>query len=168
MKQIKLFFAVAVAGILVCSAFTPKSAAMAATGTHVSGDSVKYYGEKFSTEGAISSLRLSVMMAGKDSLKIKLIGKIDAVCQAKGCWLKMAAGDGKMMTVRFKDYAFFAPKNASGKTAIVDGYAYTETVSVEMLKHYAEDAGKSKAEIDKITQPETSISFLASGLAIMK
>ena len=133
MKKLSMMMTIAAAGILLCSAFTGKQTVTTVAAIHTTGDSVKYYGDKFATEGAISSLRLSVMMQGKDSLKVKLIGKIDAVCQAKGCWLKMAAGDGKMMTVRFKDYAFFAPKNASGKTAIIDGYAYTETVSVEML-----------------------------------
>ena len=35
-----------------------------------------------------------------------------------------------------------------------------------MLKHYAEDAGKSQKEIDKITKPEYKISFIADGVII--
>jgi len=35
-----------------------------------------------------------------------------------------------------------------------------------MLQHYAEDAGKSKSEIDKIIKPEFKLSFIASGVII--
>lgn len=55
------------------------------------------------------------------------------------------------MKVKFKDYAFFMPKDCAGKKAVVDGYAYTQTTSVEELKHLAGDAGKPQAEIDAIT-----------------
>jgi hypothetical protein len=37
-----------------------------------------------------------------------------------------------------------------------------------MLKHYAEDAGKSPEEIEKINEPQTSINFLAEGVLISK
>ena len=40
------------------------------------------------------------------------------------------------------------------------------SVSVKDLKHYAEDAGKSKSEIEKIISPEIKISFLAEGVII--
>jgi hypothetical protein len=48
----------------------------------------------------------------------------------------------------------------------MNGIAYREVVSVEMLRHYAEDAGKSKEEIMKITEPETKLSFEADGVII--
>jgi hypothetical protein len=70
------------------------------------------------------------------------------------------------MMVRFKDYGFFVPKDCNGKTAIMNGVAYKEVVSVDMLRHYAEDAGKSKEEIMKITTPETRLSFEADGVMI--
>jgi len=37
---------------------------------------------------------------------------------------------------------------------------------VATLRHYAEDAGKSKEEIEKITEPETNLMFLADGVLI--
>jgi hypothetical protein len=77
-------------------------------------------------------------------------------------------GEGKQMMVRFKDYGFFVPKDADGKIAVMDGVAFREVLSVDMLRHYAEDAGKSKEEIEKITEPETRLSFEASGVLIYK
>ena len=41
-----------------------------------------------------------------------------------------------------------------------------DTISVERLRHYAEDAGKSSDEIEKIVKPEFKLSFLADGVAI--
>ena len=35
-----------------------------------------------------------------------------------------------------------------------------------MLKHYAEDAGKQKNEIEKIIKPEFKTSFIANGVII--
>jgi hypothetical protein len=164
MKTLSL---IAIAACIVCSAFTVKTGHTQAKAHVAAGDSVQYFGEKVNPQGALFSTRLAQMLKGKDSLKVKLTGKIESVCQKKGCWMTMDAGDGQTMTIHFKDYAFFAPKNSGGKTAVIEGYAYTETTSVEMLRHYAEDAGKSKAEIEKITKPETAITFMASGLAIM-
>ncbi|CAE7369959.1 unnamed protein product, partial [Symbiodinium sp. CCMP2456] len=47
--------------------------------------------------------------------------------------------------------------------AVVDGYAYVDTMTVEQLRHYAADAGKSKEEQEKITEPEVKLTYLANG-----
>ena len=39
-----------------------------------------------------------------------------------------------------------------GSTAYLHGLAYMDTVQVEDLKHFAQDAGKSEAEIEKMIQ----------------
>ncbi|HEY4797831.1 MAG TPA: DUF4920 domain-containing protein, partial [Bacteroidia bacterium] len=105
-------------------------------------------------------------LAGKDSAPLKVEGKISAVCQKKGCWMELDLGNNQTMRVAFKDYKFFVPKDASGKTAIVDGMAHNDTLSIEDQKHYAEDAGKSKEEIAQITKPQPEISFEARGVII--
>ncbi len=96
---------------------------------------------------------------------ITITGNIDAVCQAKGCWLTMSVGSEKM-TVKFKDYAFFMPKDCSGKKATMTGKAFMKEVSVEEQKHLAKDAGKSKKEIKKIKAPITEYYFEASGVEL--
>jgi hypothetical protein len=97
---------------------------------------------------------------------MKLKGEIAEVCLEKGCWMTVATGDGQTIRVTFKDYGFFVPKDAAGKKTVIEGEAKMETVDVATLKHYAEDAGKSAAEIAAITEPETKLTFVASGVEI--
>jgi hypothetical protein len=59
------------------------------------------------------------------------------------------------------------PKDIAGRKVTLDGYAYREVTSVDELRHYAEDEGKSKAEIEKITEPKEELKFLASGVILM-
>ncbi len=129
---------------------------------------LRYFGDTITTDSAIAADQIPAKLKGKDSIKIKVTGKIEAVCQKKGCWMKMNIGNEQNMMVRFKDYGFFVPKDASGKEATIEGYAFIDETSVADLKHYAEDAGKSKEEIEKITQPETKISFEANGVILKK
>jgi hypothetical protein len=125
-----------------------------------------YFGDSITTDGATDASQLVTMLQAKDSLPVKVEGKVTAVCQKKGCWMKMDLGNNQTMRITFKDYGFFVPKDASGKTAIVDGYAYNDTISVDELRHYAEDAGSSKEEIEKIVNPEVEFSFEAKGVIL--
>jgi len=125
------------------------------------------YGEKTTAEGAIPANSIASKMKGVDSLEVKITGTVIDVCQKKGCWLQIDIGEGKTMRVRFKDYGFFMPKDIAGKTVILDGRAYHATTSVAQLRHYAQDAGKSKAEIDKIVAPEVNVVFEARGVIVM-
>lgn len=125
-----------------------------------------YFGDTITSDGATEATKLIAMLEAKDSIPVKLNGKITEVCQKKGCWMKMDLGNNQALRVTFKDYAFFVPKDASGKEVIVEGYAYNDTISVDELKHYAEDAGSSKEEIEKITEPEVEFSFEANGVIL--
>jgi hypothetical protein len=40
-------------------------------------------------------------------------------------------------------------------------------VSVKQQKHYAEDAGKSKEEIEKIKEPKKETQFIAKGVLVL-
>lgn len=129
---------------------------------------LQYFGDSITQDAAIAADQLALQMKGKDSLKIKVTGPIEDVCQKKGCWMNMNIGNNQSMRVRFKDYAFFLPKDAAGKTVFIEGVAFTDTTSVTELQHYAEDGGKSKEEIAKITEPEINISFEANGVILKK
>lgn len=124
------------------------------------------YGEELSDAKAVKATNLEKTMDGKDAMKMKLKGEIAEVCQEKGCWMTVATGDGQTIRVTFKDYGFFVAKDAAGKKTVIEGEAKMETVDVATLKHYAEDAGKSKEEIAAITEPETKLTFVASGVEI--
>jgi hypothetical protein len=126
----------------------------------------QYFGETITADGALSGADFYRRVQGKDSLNAKIQVKINEACQKKGCWMNVDLGNGEEMMVRFKDYGFFVPKDCDGSKAIIEGVAYTETLSVETLRHYAEDAGKSAEEINAITKPETKLSFEAFGVII--
>lgn len=125
-----------------------------------------HFGAKIDEKGAISVDELVAKMEGKTEMPAKVQGKILEVCQTKGCWMTLEKTDGTSMRVTFKDYAFFVPKNISGKTVIMNGIAAVNTTTIDELKHYAEDAGKSKEEIEKITAPKNELVFEADGVII--
>jgi hypothetical protein len=124
------------------------------------------FGEKIAGENAISGEQLMEMLKDKDSVWVTMTSKIISNCQKSGCWMDLDIGNGQVIKVTFKDYAFFIPLDSKGKTATVEGFARKEYVSVELRKHYAEDAGKSQEEIDAITEPETTFMFDAAGVII--
>ena len=133
-----------------------------------SNENFDSYGQSFDT-AVINNYK-----AEKESLlnnpqdDTKLEGQILSTCPMKGCWMKMSV-ERDTILVRFKDYGFFVPKSgAEGKSAIVNGKLSVDTLSVAQLRHYAEDAGKSKYEVSKIVKPEITISFLADGVVINK
>lgn len=124
------------------------------------------YGEAFKKEGAVPTVQLNEIMKDKAEATLTITGTVNAVCQVKGCWMTTDIGNNKSMRIRFKDYGFFMPKDCSGQTFYAHGVASWDTTSVAMLKHYAEDAGKSQAEIDAIKEPKVELVFLASGVVL--
>lgn len=127
---------------------------------------VEIYGDTITEEGAVPTVELATLMGDAPSKEVKLVGTIEECCQKKGCWMKVDLGNGKTMRVTFKDYAFFVPKDAAGRQVIMDGVASFEETSVEALRHYAEDAGKSKEEIAAINEPAKELVFEARGVIL--
>ena len=58
--------------------------------------------------------------------------------------MKITLADKQQSFVKFKDYAFFMPKDSKGQDVVVNGKAFVTEVSVDEQKHYAEDKGESK------------------------
>lgn len=126
-----------------------------------------FFGEKIDEAGVTTAEELSVQLENADSVHVKFSTTIIETCTKKGCWMTVDLPEGKEMMVRFKDYEFFVPlEGMEGKTTIFEGYAFTDSVSVEELQHYAEDAGESEEVIAAITEPEVSLAFEASGVII--
>lgn len=129
-------------------------------------NSVQYFGEKFEIKKVLTNTEMLDSYKGMkigDSSLVTFKAKINQVCKKKGCWMTLALANETEAMVKFKDYGFFMPLDCDGKTVTVNGYAFVNEVSVDELKHYAEDAGKSKEEIEKITAPEKTFSFMATG-----
>lgn len=127
------------------------------------------FGKKFNPTKVLTEkqmLKKYKSLKKGDSVAVQFKSNIKSVCKKKGCWMQMDLSEGNKSFVKFKDYGFFVPLNADNSEAIVNGVAFVNVVSVDELRHYAKDAGKTQAEINKITKPEITYSFMADGVLI--
>lgn len=124
------------------------------------------YGAGTTAESAISVQDLPGKMK-ENAFQGKITAVVTEVCQEKGCWMKIQREKNTPMMVKFKDYGFFMPKNIVGQKVVLEGVATEKEISIDQLRHYAEDAGKSKAEIKKIKKPQKDIQFTASGVLVL-
>ncbi len=125
------------------------------------------FGAATNAEGAVDVSVLPDFLGNKESGNIKVIAKVTDVCPKKGCWMSLEMPDKSKVFVKMKDYGFFVPLAIIGKTVVIDGEAKKITTSVDELKHYAEDAKKSKEEIDAITEPKEEIRLTANGIVVV-
>ncbi len=160
-----LFIACLALGLFACQS-SPKGEVIASEDGVAK---VVSFGEKIDQKNVISYDDMLTQFGNSDSLKTKVMGTVEGVCQAKGCWMNIVSeSPGKpSMFVKFKDYGFFMPKDISGKKVIMDGFAFKEVTPVDELRHYAEDEGMSKEEIAAITEPKEELKFMASGVLLL-
>ena len=125
------------------------------------------YGAGAVADGAVPVATVDSKLKEQDKFTGKMKAKVVSVCQEKGCWMKVERENGEPMMVKFKDYGFFMPKNIEGKEVVLDGDATVKETSVKQLRHYAEDAGKSKEEIEKIKEPKRDVVFVAKGVLVL-
>lgn len=125
------------------------------------------YGEAPTNKDAVTVDKMEQQVVADGSFNGKVTVKVTEVCQEKGCWMRVEKQNGETMLVRFKDYGFFMPKNIVGQTVVLEGEAKVKEVSVKQQQHYAEDAGKSKEEIEKIKTPKKETQFIAKGVLVL-
>lgn len=129
----------------------------------------EWYGEKVNTEGALNiNDVVKKVNGGAEFPEVKIKAKVVEVCDKKGCCITLELENGQTAMVKMKDYGFFLPVAAKGKTVVIDGEVKLKTTSVAELKHYAEDAKKSKEEIDAIKEPKKEIRVMAKGITVVE
>ena len=158
--------------VILCSILALTSCKKEEKGTENKSD-IAYasFGDSISAENALSKedlLATYAKMAQGDTVAVKFKSKIKAVCKEKGCWMNLDLAQGKEVFVKFKDYTFFVPTDSKDEEVIISGKAYVSVESIEDLKHYAKDGGKSQAAIDSIIAPKTKYSLMADGVLIQK
>jgi hypothetical protein len=141
---------------------SPKEQSAASTEETIPGE----YGEKLNSSAASTVKEMFGQLKKGRNFQGKVTAEIQEVCTKKGCWLTVALPDGNLMRVTFKDYGFFVPTTSEGYPIILEGLAQKTVTDVETLRHYAEDAGKPKQEIEAITQPKEEFTFEATGVII--
>lgn len=165
MKKLLIVFGCVLA-VVACKNETKKTEV-----NTVEKETVKYtsIGKEISDANAKSvsemTMAYKTMRLG-DTIAAKMIGKVEEVCQSKGCWMKINLEDGHQVMVKFKDYGFFMPKDIAGQNVVLNGKAYVNEVPIDEQRHYAEDAGKSADEIAAITEAKTTYSFEADGVLL--
>jgi hypothetical protein len=130
-----------------------------------SADKGMVFGQTIDSTAAIAINNLPGVVK-EPGTAVKVRGRVAEVCVMEGCWLKMQTADGKIM-VKMKDHSFLVPVAINGKEIVVEGFAVSKVTPVAELKHYAEDAGKSKEEIAAIQQPKHEIVLNAIGILVL-
>ena len=157
MKKLVLF-----AICLGCSAIT------FAQSTIKPADAGVTYGKEVTADNAVNTEALNKTLSTDSVYNGNITGTVVEVCKKKGCFMKISQANGAPIMVQFTDYAYFMPQNIVGKTVVVEGKAKVKETSVERLKHYAADAGKTKEEIAMINTPKKDISIMADGVLVVK
>lgn len=124
---------------------------------------------KVDVEKAISVQEFFTDFEKKDGPEEYTIeGKIVEVCQKAGCWVGIDDGNNDYFMVRFKDH-FTIPLDTKTDTyAYMHGVATWDSIPVAQLKEDAAAEGKTKEEIDRITQPKYTFAYVADGIVLKK
>lgn len=159
MRLTQIFLIIFLMAVSVCvNAQPPKTPATPGT----------TFGEAVTADNASAVAELPGLLGEKPQADVKVTGKVLDVCPKKGCWMTLELPDKSTVLVKFKDYGFFVPLELIGKTVVLEGQAKKIETSVAELKHYAEDAKKSKEEIEAITEPKKEIRLTANGVLVLK
>jgi len=132
----------------------------------VPADKGSKFGKEVAVNKAIDVNEMANTMGTKESAEVNVKAEVVEVCKAEGCWIKVKTANGNMM-VKMKDHAFLVPLALNGKQIAITGTAVNKVTTVAQLKHYAEDAGKSKAEIDAIKEDKKEILIQAKGIEVL-
>ncbi|MDZ7660409.1 DUF4920 domain-containing protein [Fodinibius sp.] len=128
------------------------------------GENYKVYGSEFPDDAQFFAPGYLVRNA--DIFKAKKVatqGTIKQVCQKKGCFFMLSAGE-KNIRVSFKDYKFFIPTDAAGSKVQLMGIFRVKDISEDQAKHYAEDAG---GDAKKVMGPQKEYNIVASSVKII-
>ena len=90
----------------------------------------EWYGERVDPDGMVDIARIPAQLAKTPTFDTKVKAKIIDVCPKKGCWLKLQVNDSTTALVKMKDYGFFLPLAAKGKTVVLEG-------EVKIKKHFS-------------------------------
>ncbi len=106
--------------------------------------------------------------------KVQVVGNVTEVCREKGCWVTLtdpgAKTGGEGLFVKFTCPAEangrVIPMESVGHPAVVEGELVIRELTQDEARHYAQDAGKSPAEIAKIVGPQKRVTVRAPSATV--
>lgn len=113
------------------------------------------------SQSLVELVNESEKYSGKE---ITLTTEVAEVCQKKGCFF-VANEDGYSARITFKDYGFFIPTDALGKTVTLVGTFEVKELTEDQAKHYAKDAGKDP---ESVKGPQKEYSIVATSVKVPK
>ena len=123
---------------------------------------------KVDTWKAISTKELLTQFEGKTEIEATFKAEINETCSKMGCWINIKKEDGETFMVRFEDHFTIPVETEVGTLAYLSGRAVQDTVSVDMQRHFLEDANASQEEINAITKEKYGMTFIADGIELVK
>ncbi len=105
-----------------------------------------------------------------DGQTTRVAGIVTEVCEAKGCWLRLApsadAEDAIFVKFTCPIEGRLIPLEAKGRPATVEGQIAVTELTVDEARHYAEDAGATPEEIAAITSPQMQVRAQSPGALV--
>ena len=136
----------------------------------VAADAPTAFGKPVPDAAALSVSKVLGLSPRLVDQEVQVEGRVSGVCKREGCWVTLkdpTVASDETLRVIFKDHAFTVPVELAGRTVVAVGVLRVSETSVERLRHLAEDAGKSAAEIAAITAPRHEATLEAEGLEVV-
>jgi len=120
------------------------------------------FGDAVDLSDPVPASALAARATDWEGRDVTVQGRIGEVCQMKGCWLALDAGEGcpiRVLVPRTDDgYGFTVPTDASGE-AVVEGTVRLASLDRATRDHYADDGA---------TRPDSvEIQIAARGVALV-
>lgn len=106
-------------------------AAVSAQAPNVPAKKGSTFGEKITAADAVSTDDVVNILKDKESVDVKVKGKVVDVCHTRGCFLYLKTSTGKIY-IKTKDDSFFVPVALQGKTVVVKGTAAVDKENKEV------------------------------------
>jgi hypothetical protein len=118
---------------------------------------------------SVDEMYTTVMETGTFEGLVK--AEISEVCKKAGCWITVLKEDGSAVRVIFRDHFGIPTDTPAGYEVIMNGVGQVDTTSIELQKHFLDDAKEageevSQADYDVITKDLIEVSFDCDGLLV--
>jgi len=118
------------------------------------------FGPAFDTAGSVTVAQVLTKPAAYLQQPFTVQGKIDAVCQKKGCWMQfMTAANEPTFRIKVKDGDMVFPVSAKGKTAYAHGSLKAKPMTLEQTKTYLKHRAEEQGEAFDAAEVQTAITL---------